>query len=392
MTIASHIARSLAPVLTAEKGQFNLFFIRGMPGVGKTTLVKSVFTDLSYVDLQDIYPQNLARTQPKDFFGVYGKRLIVDSIQYCPDLLDYLPADESAYIVLVGYVPQEKLNALREKRTVCIRLLTPFSQREYSGRKAEALGVEPAPIRITYPKPGFFDLIRNGFLPRSDLSLSTGAFYESWLGEFFSRHVREVLHAYKDTLFFNYLKVLARHNMQELNHSKFAKEAGISYATAIYWTDFLVDCGVLIDVPSLNLSERRQVKRSKIAFADTGLLCFLLGISSGDAVFASDAYPEILSGFAAAEIVKNYASLGQTAPLFFYRDTARKHVELVLQTPRGTLPLAFLSKKSRSFKESIRHGAVLIKIASPCEDMVFISDGTQTLDSTAYPILSASLI
>ena len=74
MTIASHIARSLAPVLTAEKEQFNLFFIRGMPGVGKTTLVKSVFTDLSYVDLQDIYPQNLARTQPKDFFGVYGKR------------------------------------------------------------------------------------------------------------------------------------------------------------------------------------------------------------------------------------------------------------------------------------------------------------------------------
>ena len=392
MSIATHIARSLATVLNTQKEQFNLFLIRGMPGVGKTTLAKSVFSDLSYVDLQDIYPQNLAKTQPKDFFGVYGKRLIVDSIQYCPELLDYLPADDNAYIVLVGYVPREKLEALKEKRNVFVQSLMPISQREYAGRKAQPLGAEPVPLRITYPQPGFFDLVRNGFLPRSDLSMSTGAFYEAWLGEFFARHVRDVLHAYKDTLFFNYLKVLARHNMLELNHSKFAKEAGISYATAIYWTDFLVDCGVLIDIPSLNLSERRQVKRSKMAFADTGLLCFLLGVSTGDAVFASDAYPEILAGFAAAEIVKNYASQGLTPPLFFYRDTARKHVELVLQTPRGTLPIGFLSKKTRTFKESIQHGAVLIKIASPCEDMVFISDGTQTLDSTAYPVLSASLI
>lgn len=392
MSIATHIARSLATVLNTQKEQFNLFLIRGMPGVGKTTLAKSVFSDLSYVDLQDIYPQNLAKTQPKDFFGVYGKRLIVDSIQYCPELLDYLPADDNAYIVLVGYVPREKLEALKEKRNVFVQSLMPISQREYAGRKAQPLGAEPVPLRITYPQPGFFDLVRNGFLPRSDLSMSTGAFYEAWLGEFFARHVRDVLHAYKDTLFFNYLKVLARHNMQELNHSKFAKEAGISYATAIYWTDFLVDCGVLIEVPSLNLSERRQVKRSKTAFADTGLLCFLLGVSTGDAVFASEYYFQILSGFAAAEIAKNYASAGQTPALFFYRDTAKKHVELVLQTPRGTLPIAFLSKKARSFSESIRHGAVLIKIASPCEDMVFISDGTEALHSTAYPVLSASLI
>lgn len=390
MPIVHHIARSLSDVIVTEKKQHNLFLINGMPGSGKTTLVKSEFSDLSYVDLNDIYPLNLARTQPKDFIAVYGRRLVIDSIQNCPEIVDYLPEDDDAYVVLVGYLPKEKLNPLKEKRDIKVLTLMPVSQREYAVRPPEALGLNPIALRIGYPPPGFFDQIRNGFLPRNDLSQSTGAFYEAWLAGFFAHHVRDVLRAYKDTLFFNYMKVLAQHNMQELNHSKFAKEAGISYATAIYWTDFLLDCGVLIEVPSMKLTERRQVKRSKVTYADTGLLCFLLGCSSGEEVFESSAYPGILTGFVASEIVKNYLALGLDSPLFFYRDTARKHVELAIKTPRAWLPISFLSKKMRSMKESIRHGDVLVKIGGPCEDMVFIADGTLAVEATSYPIVSAS--
>ena len=140
----------------------------------------------------------------------------------------------------------------------------------------------------------------------------------------------------------------------------------------------------------MKLSERRQVKRSKLTYADTGLLSFLLGCATGDELYSHPAYLGVLQGFAAAEIVKNYASLGEKAPISFYRDTAHKHVELALQTKSGWLPLAFLSQKARPVKESIRHNDVLIKIGGPCEDLVFISDGTLTADTTTYPIVSAS--
>lgn len=391
MTFTAHVVRAIEKVLRADREEANLFLIDGMPKVGKTTLAKSVFSDLAYVDLNDIYPRNLARTQPKDFFSVYGNRLIVDSIENVPELIQYLPQGDDCTVVLVGYLSQADKTTLQEQGAV-IRTVMPFSQREYNGRDPQPLGLTPVALRISYPQPGFFDVMRNGFMPRSDLAQSTGAFYENWLADFFARHIRDVLHAYKDTLFFNYMKVLARHNMQELNHSKFAKEAGISYATAIYWTDFLVDCGVLLEVPSMQLAERRQVKRSKMTYTDSGLLVFLLGCASGEELYAHPSYEGIFAGFVAAEIMKNYCGCGLSSPLFFYRDTAHKHVELALKTAKGWLPLAFLSQKTRSVKESVRHTDVLIKIAGPCEDLVFIADGTESVQSTSYPVLSASAL
>ena len=392
MPIAPHIARSLARTLSEERSLTNLFLISGMPSSGKTTLVRTVFNDLSYVDLNDIYPRNLAHTQPKDFFSVYGNRLIVDGIENAPDLVKFLPDDNQACIVLVGYLPKETVKSLEENKELMHYSLPPVSQREYAGKSPDPFGKVPQALRISYPQPGFFDLMRNGFLPRTDLSLSTAAFYENWLAQFFARHVRGVLNVYKDTLFFNYLKVLATNNMEELNHSKFAKEAGISYATAIYWTDFLMDCGVLFEIPSLKLEQRRQVKRSKFTFADTGLLCFLLGCATAEEVYNHPSYGGVLSGFAVAEIIKNYAALGLTAPIYFYRDTAHKHVELVIKGSKGWVPVGFLSQKMRPMKETIRHTDVLIKIGGPCEDIVFISDGTLAVETTSYPVVAATAI
>ena len=147
-----------------------------------------------------------------------------------------------------------------------------------------------------------------------------------------------------------------------------------------------------MEINSMKLEQRRQVKRSKMTYADTGLLTFLLGCATGEEVFAHPAYEGILSGFVASEIIKNYAALGRTAPLFFYRDTAHKHVELALQTPQGWLPIAFLSRKARPVKETIRHVDVLIKIGGVTQDIVFISDGTLTVDSTSYRVLSATAL
>ena len=314
-------------------------------------------------------------------------------IELTPELLSALPEpEEDIKIVLVGNLPRSAREGILTKYSSKRYVLTPFSQKEYAGASPDLFGQKPIALTMTYPRPGFFDSLRNGFLPRPDLQQANHAFYEGWLGDFFFNVVRPVMKVSKEVEFLNFMKSIARTNMQELNHSKYAKEAGISYATAIYWTEFLVDCGVLLEISSMQLSQRRQVKRSKMTYADTGLLAFLLECASAEELFAHPTYEGVFTGFVASEIIKNYAAVGQTAPLVYYRDTAHKHVELVLQTPKGWLPIAFLSRKARSVKESIRHVDVLIKIGGDTQDILFVSDGTLTVESTSYPVLSATAL
>ena len=389
----SLIARTLSSTISLESDEFQVILIEGMPQCGKTTLAQSLFRDLPYIDLSDVHPRNLAQTNPSAFFPVYGKQLVLDEIQLVPELIEALPApDPDLKIILIGNLPQTIREGILAKYPSKRYVLTPFSQKEYVGGSADLFGQNPIALTMTYPRPGFFDSLRNGFLPRADLQLSNHAFYEGWLGDFFFNVVRPVMKVAKEVEFLNFMKAIARANMQELNHFKLAEESGISYGTAMYWADFLLEAHIIMEVPSLQLAQRRQVKRPKVTYTDSGLLCHLLQIHDTPALLSSPAYLSILEGHVASEIAKGYRAWGEELPLFFYRDTAKKHIELVLKTKTGLLPIGFLSARARSITESLRHMRVLERMGENTREPVFISDGTMVISATDYPVISAAML
>lgn len=389
----SLIARTLSSTISLESDEFQVILIEGMPQCGKTTLAQSLFRDLPYIDLSDVHPRNLAQTNPSAFFPVYGKQLVLDEIQLVPELIEALPApDPDLKIILIGNLPQTIREGILAKYPSKRYVLTPFSQKEYVGGSADLFGQNPIALTMTYPRPGFFDSLRNGFLPRADLQLSNHAFYEGWLGDFFFNVVRPVMKVAKEVEFLNFMKAIARTNMQELNHFKLAEESGISYGTAMYWADFLLEAHIIMEVPSLQLAQRRQVKRPKVTYTDSGLLCHLLQIHDTPALLSSPAYISILEGHVASEIAKGYRAWGEEPPLFFYRDTAKKHIELVIKTKTGLLPIGFLSARARSVTESLRHMRVLERMGENTREPVFISDGTMVISATDYPVISAAML
>jgi predicted AAA+ superfamily ATPase len=75
---------------------------------------------------------------------------------------------------------------------------------------------------------------------------------------------------------------------------------------------------------------KRQVKAPKLHFLDTGLLCYLLGISSPEHLVHHPLRGAVFETWVASEIVKARASAGLERGLHFYRDRKGVEVDLVV--------------------------------------------------------------
>ena len=392
MYSSNMIARTLASTISLESDAFDIIMIEGMHQCGKSTLANALFHQLPRVDLRDVYPRNLATTEPKSFYAVYGDHLLIDHIELAPKLLDHIPEDREVKIVLVGNLLPVDRQKLEDRENAKIYTLMPFTQREYRGVAAEPFAQKPVPVTMSYPQMPMLDTIRNGFLPRPAKQMTTHAFYESWLAGFFDQVVRGTLRVAKELQFFRYLKALAEANMTELNHYKLSEIAGISYGTAIYWTDFLVSVGVIIEIPSLQLPTRRQVKRPKVCFADSGLLCHLLDCRTTEDLMASPFYEKIFEGFVAAELIKGYAAWGESSPVTYYRDTSKKHIDLLVNTKRGYVPVGFYTQQARDSKLVLREMKVLGRMGERVEEPVLITDGTLITEKTDVALIAATAL
>jgi len=69
---------------------------------GKTTLVRSAFSNLPYVSLEDPDIRQVALTDPRGFLSNYSAGAVLDEIQNTPDLFSYLQriVDENRQVQL----------------------------------------------------------------------------------------------------------------------------------------------------------------------------------------------------------------------------------------------------------------------------------------------------
>ena len=75
---------------------FKVVLVTGARQVGKTTMLKhlSEGTERNYVTLDDMMIRDLAKSDPKLFFQMYRPPILIDEVQYAPELFE---AAEDAY-------------------------------------------------------------------------------------------------------------------------------------------------------------------------------------------------------------------------------------------------------------------------------------------------------
>lgn len=109
---------------------------------------------------------------------------------------------------------------------------------------------------------------------------------------------------------------------------------GVSAVTIKTWVSALETSGILYVLPPwFSNGEKRLVKAPKLYFADSGLLCALLGLSGPEELAKSPFHGMIWENFVFTELVKSSGAVpGKN--LFFFRDHRGTEMDFVLVSGR----------------------------------------------------------
>lgn len=167
---------------------------------------------------------------------------------------------------------------------------------------------------------------------------SRDLWFASYLQTYLERDVRAISNIRDLVTFRRFLALLASRHGQVLNKTDLAAPLGISVPTIAEWLQILEITSQIIVVPPYfeNLG-KRLIKSPKIYWADTGLACYLLGITSEAELQRSPFLGQLFEGFVAAEILKSQVNRGARKELYYFRDQQGLEVDFLLPKPNAGL-------------------------------------------------------
>lgn len=345
---------------------------------GKTTLVKNLFPDFLYVNLEFPDDRAFALRDPRGFLS-QSTNMIIDEIQQAPELFSFIQGfvdqDKDRKYVLTGsnnFALLEKVSQSLAGRIALFTVL-PFSLSELpKGRVAESNTVQ-----------------FNGFYPRVVVENNNPVeWYQGYIQTYLERDVRQITSIHLMDQFYRFIKILATRTGSVVNFSTLAAETGVSVNTVRGWFSVLVTSYIIYTVsPYFTNIKKRLVKSSRFYFYDTGILCALLGIRSAHALDSHALGGQIFENFIVSEIVKGEYIRHQSHTLFYYRDHDGLEVDLVREH-ENHLEL-FEIKRSKIYKSHFSDPmSVLGKLLSNVSKKNVVYGGEQTMHDQATRILS----
>jgi uncharacterized protein len=343
--MGSYIERSLQPVLLQAADQFPAVVLTGPRQSGKTTLLKHLFGDrCGYVSLEPPDVRDAANADPRGFLDIYAPPVIIDEVQYAPELLPYIKeridADRSrkGQYIVTGSQNLLMMSRVAESlagRAAILKLL-PLSQHELTGRPDAKLPWQPGYSRPHCAIP-VLDLwrrfLRGGYPelaaePERDASL----WFSSYVQTYLERDVRELKHVGDLVQFQSFLRVLAARSGQLLSLSDVSRDLGIAVNTVKSWLSVLeATYQIIILRPYFENVGKRLVKTPKVYFTDPGMLCYLAGVKDPEHAAAGPLAGAVVETAVLSEIVKAAMNCGEDPRVYFWRTSRGDEVDVVTE-------------------------------------------------------------
>lgn len=354
-------------ILTASKA-FPVLLLTGPRQIGKTTLLESCAEEgRRYVTLDDLEQRELAQRDPALFLQAHQPPIIIDEVQYAPELFSYIKiiVDKTKQPGLFWLTGSQKFHLMQHitetlAGRVAIIDMLGFSQAEMAERPFDVEPFLPTTEWITNARLhaknplSVHEVYKNIWLGSYPMVLlnphtSRDLFYNSYVQTYLQRDVRQLLNISDDLSFKRFLRSIAARTGQLLNYSDIARDVDIDHKTAKAWLGVLEASGlVYLLQPYHNNVSKRLLKTPKIYFLDTGLCSFLTQWPSPESLEAGAMSGAILETYMLVEILKSYWHNGKTPYCYYYRDTDQKEIDCILEEGDTLYPVEFKKTASPS--------------------------------------------
>ena len=356
MYITRHMEK---PVMELNE-QYPVLLLTGPRQVGKTTMLEHLIEvegkGRKKVSLDDLTLRELAKTDPKMFFQLYQPPLLIDEVQYAPELFPYIKimVDERHQpgdFWLTGSQLFKMMEGVQESLAgrVALLHLSPLSQSEIMKRPPEPPFSLELPLlserqngRQMLNTPKGFQRIHQGGMPALVTGTYSNAsiFYSSYIDTYMERDVRRLSNDIDSLKFLRFLRSVAARTSQQVNYKGIADDAEIDQTTAKNWLHVLEALGIIFLLePYSNNVLKRTVSTPKLYFYDSGIVCYLTRWSSPETAMEGAMSGALLENYTVAEIIKTYQNAGQEPFLYYYRDKDAREIDLILERDGKLFPI-----------------------------------------------------
>jgi len=382
---------------------FPVVVVSGARQVGKSTLLKHVYPEKKCLVFDPVHDVAGARTDPDLFLENYPSPLILDEIQYAPELVPAIKRkvdreQKSGMFILTGSQQWAVMKNIAESlagRAVFIDL-SGFTLSEIAEQtngqswidlwlENPTKFVESPSIRLNL-KRTLYEQLWRGWMPKVDILPEDliQTYYRSYMQTYLERDVRMVAEISALEELGKFTQLVSALTAQEINYSELGRDLGITPQTSRRWLNVLRSTFQWFEVPAYSGNTVKRISgKSKGYIADTGLACMLNSISTP---IALGGHPLTGALFETAVVVeiRKLLSIVPVTGMSHWRSHSAAEVDLVLERNGVLYPveIKLTSHPARKDttgitafrktypKQKIAQGLVIC----PCEQFMKISE------------------
>ena len=297
--------------------------ITGPRQSGKSTMLKKIFCpEYTYVTFDDPLQIEFLGKDPVGFIEKYNNKIIFDEVQKVPEIFNYL-----------------KIQIDNDRQNYGKYILTGSSQFSLVQKITESLAgriglLSLLPFQISeVPEKIKRSIILNGSYPELVMRDFKGdkEWYAAYINNYIERDVRSLYNIGNLRDFQRLILILASRVSQELNVSGISRDIGVSVKTVQSWISILEASYIIFLIqPYFNNLGKRIVKRPKLYFYDTGLICYLTGISNIDILEKGPLAGAVFENHVICETKKIILHNNFNRELYYYRSNHGIEADLIL--------------------------------------------------------------